>query len=97
MGGSGIMLITGETIIAVAGIITALGAIFGLIFSVYRWYLKQNRQDEEIARIQKENSLICFCLSACLDGLIQLGANHDVTKAKEKLDKHLNQSAHGQE
>ena len=68
------MLITSETIIAIAGIITALGAIFGLIFSVYRWYLKQNRQDEEIARIQKENSLICFGLSACLDGLIQLGA-----------------------
>ena len=91
------MLVTSETIIAIAGIITALGAIFGLIFSVYRWYLKQNQQDEEIARIQKENSLICFGLSACLDGLIQLGANHDVTTAKEKLDKHLNQSAHGQE
>lgn len=90
------MLITGETIIAVAGVITALGAIFGLVFSAYRWYLKQNRQDEEIARIQKENSLICFGLSACLDGLIQLGANHNVTTAKEKLDKHLNQSAHGQ-
>ncbi len=91
------MLITSETIIAVAGVITALGAIFGLIFSVYRWYLKQNQQDEEIVKIQKENSLICFGLSACLDGLIQLGANHDVTTAKEKLDKHLNQSAHGQE
>ncbi len=91
------MLITGETIIAVAGVITALGAIFGLIFSVYRWYLKQNRQDEEIARIQKENSLICFGLSACLDGLMQLGANHNVPIAKEKLDKHLNQSAHGQD
>ena len=34
-----------EIITAVAGVITALGVIFGLVFAVYRWYLKQEKQD----------------------------------------------------
>lgn len=48
----------------------------------------------EIERIKKENAILCFALSACLDGLIQLGANHGVPVAKEKLDKYLNEKAH---
>ena len=83
-----------DTLIKAATIISAVGAILGLVFSVYRWYLKQNRQDKEIEKIKTENTLICYGLSAALDGLIQLGANHNVTTAKEKLDKHLNQQAH---
>lgn len=90
------MLVNVNTILAAAGLLTALATIFGMIFAVYRWFLRQNRDTEEIMRLKKENSLICFALSACLDGLIQLGANHSVTVAKEKLDKYLNQSAHGQ-
>ena len=91
------MTITPQTIITAASLIGAAGAIFGVIFAVYRWYLRQNKDTEEINRLKKENSLICYALSACLDGLIQLGANHTVPKAKEKLDKYLNQSAHDQE
>ena len=51
-------------------------------------------KDELIAKIKEENTLICFALSACLDGLQQLGANHSVPVAKDKLDKYLNQKAH---
>ena len=91
------MTITASTILTAASLIGAIGVIFGLIFTVYRWYLRQNKDTEEINRLKKENSLICYALSACLDGLIQLGANHTVPKAKEKLDKYLNQSAHDQE
>lgn len=90
------MTISAQTIISAAALIGAIGAIFGLIFAVYRWYLRQNKDTEEIKRLKKENTLICYALSACLDGLIQLGANHTVPKAKDKLDKYLNQSAHGQ-
>ncbi len=86
--------ITSETVIAAGAVITALIAIFGVIFAAYRWYLKQGRQDEDIANIKEENTLICFALSACLDGLMQLGANHSVPVAKDKLDKHLNKKAH---
>lgn len=75
-------------------IISSLGVIIGLFTSVYRWVLKQQKQDREIERIKKENAILCFALSACLDGLIQLGANHSVPVAKEKLDKYLNEKAH---
>lgn len=75
-------------------IISSLGIIAGLFTSVYRWFLKQQKQDREIDRIKKENAILCFALSACLDGLIQLGANHGVPVAKEKLDKYLNEKAH---
>ena len=88
------MTFTTETILTTAAVITALGVIFGAIFAVYRWYLKQEKQDKDIAKIKEENTLICNALSACLDGLQQLGANHNVPVAKDKLDKYLNQQAH---
>lgn len=88
------MTITAETIITFAAIVGALVTIFGIIFAVYRWYLKQEKQDKDIAKMKEENTLICFALSACLDGLQQLGANHTVPVAKDKLDKYLNQQAH---
>ena len=65
-----------------------------MFVSVYKWFQKQQNQDGEIERIKKENAILCFALSACLDGLIQLGANHTVPVAKEKLDKYLNEKAH---
>ena len=83
-----------SNIITAASVLTALGVILGVIFKAYKWYLKQKKQDEEIKQIKEENTLICFALSACLDGLQQLGANHTVPIAKEKLDKYLNQQAH---
>lgn len=86
--------INADTIITAAAIITALGVIFGVVFAVYRWYLKQEKQDKDIARIKEEDTLIVFALSACLDGLQQLGANHTVPIAKDKLDKYINQQAH---
>lgn len=88
------MTITFETIITAAAVIGAVITIFGAIFTVYRWYLKQEKQDRDILKIKEENTLICFALSACLDGLQQLGANHTVPIAKDKLDKYLNQQAH---
>jgi len=81
-------------IITGASIITALGIIFGFIFKVYKWCQRQDQQDKEIKQIKEEDTLICYALSACLDGLQQLGANHTVPLAKEKLDKYLNQQAH---
>ena len=46
---------------------------------------------------RKEPPLIVYALSACLDGLGQLGANHTVPVAKDKLDKYINKQAHHQE
>ena len=85
---------TGTAIITVAGIISALGVIIVAFCKLHKWFLKQEKQDEEIKQIKEEDTLICYALSACLDGLMQLGANHTVPDAKEKLDKFLNKQAH---
>ena len=50
---------------------------------------------EEMKASRKERSIICYGLVACLDGLIQNGANGAVTEAKDMLEKHLNKKAHG--
>ncbi len=84
------------TILSVASVITAVITIGGVIFAIYRWYLRQNRDTEEIKKLKHENAIICYALSACLDGLIQLGANHNVPIVKDKLDKYINQTAHDQ-
>lgn len=81
-------------IITGASLMTALGVILGVIFKVHKWYLKQKQLEKEIKQIKEEDTLICYALSACLDGLQQLGCNHTVPDAKDKLDKYLNQQAH---
>lgn len=81
-------------IITGASLITALGVILGVVFKVHKWYLKQKQLEKEIKQIKEEDTLICYALSACLDGLQQLGCNHTVPDAKDKLDKYLNQQAH---
>ncbi len=88
--------ITSEGIVTLAAVLTALSGIGAFIFTAYRWYLRQNSDTEEIKKLKRENALICYALSACLDGLIQLGANHNVPIVKDKLDKYINQTAHGQ-
>ena len=90
----GSVTVSADTIITIAAVIGALGVIFGVVFAGYRWYLKQEKQDKDIAHIKEEDTLIVFALSACLDGLQQLGANHTVPIAKDKLDKYINQRAH---
>lgn len=88
------MYITWQTIITAGSVIAAVLAIFGVVLKVHKWYLQQEKQNTEIARMKEENRLICEALSACLDGLQQLGANHSVPAAKRKLDTYLNDQAH---
>lgn len=86
-----------DTIIKIAAVIGAVGVIggvFTLIFKIRDWVKKQDRQDKEIQNLKTENCLLCYGISACLDGLMQLGANHTVPVAKDKLDKYINQQAH---
>lgn len=92
-------------ILTVASVLTAIGVIVGFLTKWLKWFLKQENQDvkiqelkelheSDLTRVKEENTLICFALSACLDGLQQLGANHTVPVAKEKLDEYLNKQAH---
>lgn len=99
------MFITWQTIITAGAVLAAVLAIGRVASKVHKWYLHQNHQDrvlnelkahheEDMKRIRDENRLICYALSACLDGLIQLGANHTVPDVKTALDTHLNEQAH---
>lgn len=93
-----------QSIITAAAVIAAVAAIAGYYNKVYSWIKHQEEQDKRMDAIehdaqsvQKELTLIVYGLSACLDGLGQLGANHTVPVAKDKLDKHINKQAHRQE
>lgn len=99
------MYITWQTIITAGAVVSALALLLGILFKGHKWFLKQENQEEEIAemkkhheddvhRLKEENYLICYALSACLDGLMQQGCNHTVPQAKAKLDEYLNQQAH---
>lgn len=88
------LTLTWQSIITAGAVLGALGVVIGVFVKAVRWVDRQKKQDKEIAALREENCLLCYGLSACLDGLIQLGANHSVPIAKEKLDKHLNQAAH---
>ena len=88
------MYIDVETVKATAALITALSVIGGALIALYKFYLRQKKQDEELAEIRGELQLICFGLKACLSGLHDQGCNGPVTDALSRLDKHLNEKAH---
>lgn len=84
----------GQIIITIASIITALGVIFGMIFAVYRWYLKQEKQDKDIKSIKEEQTLLTYGVLACLKGLKEQGCDGPVTIAINQIEKHINKQAH---
>lgn len=88
------MYINAKTIITIAAMITAAGVIVATLFAFFNWLNRQKKQDTDIKKINTEMTLLCYCMRACLDGLEQLGANHTVPVAKDKLDKYINQKAH---
>ncbi len=81
-------------IITSAALIGALTTLLGALFAVYRWFIRQSKQDKDIKDIKGENTMIVYALFACLDGLQQLGANHAVTDAKSKLYEYINKQSH---
>lgn len=78
----------------VSSIIIAVGVIFGAIFALFRWYMKQNKQDKDIKQIKEEQCMHTYVLLAILDGLKQQGCNGPVTESMNKLSKHINKQAH---
>ena len=91
------MYVDVNTIITAASLIAAIGAIFSVVFAVYRWYLRQNRQDAEIERMKSEQCLLTYGILACLKGLKEQGCNGPVAEAIDKIEKHINKQAHDQE
>ena len=99
------MYVNADIIIKAAAVLGALITIGTSAYKVIKWLQKQEEQtadieklrqqeQEDIAQLKEENTLIVFALSACLDGLEQLGANHTVPVARDKLNKYINKQAH---
>lgn len=84
----------GQIIITITSVITALGVIFGVIFAVYRWYLKQEKQDKDIKAIKEEQTLLTYGVLACLKGLKEQGCDGPVTTAINQIEKYINKQAH---
>ena len=83
-----------ELITTLAATITALGVIFGAIFSIYKWYLKQEKQDKDIKAIKEEQTILTQGVLACLKGLKEQGCDGPVTVAIKQIETHLNEQAH---
>lgn len=88
------MYLDADSIIKAAALLGALATLGAMLYKSFRWMARQQAQDAEIEAIKKEQCVMCYGLLATLDGLKQLGANGNVSDAHDKLEKHLNKTAH---
>ena len=73
-----------EQIITIASVITALGVILGVVLGVYKFYLKNTKQDDDIKVIKEEQTILTKGVLACLKGLKEQGCDGPV------ISKHIN-------
>ena len=83
-----------EQIITIASVITALGVILGVVLGVYKFYLKNNQQDDDIRAIKEEQTILTKGVLACLKGLEEQGCDGPVITAIKDIEEHLNKQAH---
>lgn len=88
------MYIDAETINGLAKLLGSLGIIVGAVLAVYKFIERDRRQSKLIQDIQDEQTLLCYGIKACLQGLAEQGCDGPVHEAMDKLDKHLNKKAH---
>ena len=97
--------VTGQTIVAASGVVTAVLVLVGIFAKGVRWMDKQKKQDEDIEAlrhthnsdmdsVKQELALIIEGQLACLKGLQEQGCNGPVTAAVNKIEAHLNLKAH---
>ena len=68
------VIISADTLIALAELLTALGVIGGVILWCIKFVQRSRRQHEELKAIRREQTLICYGLLACLQGLKEQSA-----------------------
>ncbi|MCI6056161.1 branched-chain amino acid ABC transporter permease [Anaerotignum sp.] len=94
-----------ESFLQLASALSAIVACGTIMFKSFKWFDRQNQQDkdieglkkkhdQDIREIKEEQKELCYAALATLDGLEQLGANGNVTKAHRSLEKHMNKAAH---
>ena len=102
------MYIDSSTIITVAGVLGALITIGTVAYKVVKCFQQQDKQTKDIEELRKQDKenlkqlndemcLLTYAVLACLKGLKEQGCNGPVTEAIGKVEKHINQKAHGQE
>ena len=95
-----------EIVLAVLGggaLVSVIGNI--ILFRLQRKAAKEDRKDDSQEMLEKhdaaikenneELALLTYGILACLKGVHELGANGPVTDAINKIEKHLNEKAHG--
>ena len=88
------MYITGDAVVQIAAVMSALGVIGGVVVAVAKIIIRDKRQSEIIKAMQEEQTMICYGLRGALQGLIEQGCNGPCKDALQRLDKHLNKEAH---
>ena len=88
------MYVDAQAVIGAAALLGAVTAILGGLFAVYRWYQRQEEQDEDIKALKEEMCLLNYGVLAWLKGQKEQGCNGPVTAAIDKIEKHMNQEAH---
>jgi hypothetical protein len=85
---------TATDIISLAAVVGAAVALINYTNKAFLWLHKTSQQAEDLKTVKEEQRIMSIALSACLDGLLQLGANHNVPKAKKALDDYITSQAH---
>ena len=85
---------TATDIISLAAVVGAAVALINYTNKAFLWLHKTSQQAEDLKTVKEEQRIMSIALSACLDGLLQLGANHNVPKAKKALDDYITNQAH---
>ena len=91
------VVINADRLIALAELVTALGVIGGVVLWCIKFVQRSKRQHEELKAIRREQTLICYGLLACLQGLKEQGCNGPVTEAMNRIEEQLKQAAHDEE
>ena len=89
------IMVSWQTLITAAAVLTAVITLVGRYNKLYDWIKKQGEQDEKIKEMQEEQAILTYGILACLKGLKEQGCNGPVTEAINKIEKHLNEKAHG--
>lgn len=83
-----------QIIINIASIITALGIIFDLIFSVYGWYLKKEKNDNDIKIIKEEQIILIKSVLMCLKSLKEQEGKESIVETIANIENCINNQAH---
>lgn len=103
----GTITLSWQSVITISAVVTALFTLLKHYNKAYDMVKHQKEQDETIKSIkddldknnrktQEEFTLLTYGVLACLKGLKEQGCDGLVSEAIDKIEKHLNQAAHGQ-